>query len=416
MIPLCLAFVDYKKAFDSVERNAVLSALDKCGVNPNYVDLLTEMTTGCSTEIKLFSEPCYINICKGVRQGDTTSPKKSHSSLFDDEFGAPVVRNVPIRIVPSVHHNEPPAYSTIFAKGASSADESLSSNTRIPPQTTSQRSAHGEAGSGTACVPRAGPSITDRPLKAAAVKDCSSGGLSKLHIGTATNNVSSYTVSMPHCCDLRSGDRVVWFDRVGVPRRGTVKWTGRLKGHSSIYVGVDFDEEIGGGTGRYQGLELFRTELNHAGLLPLSACMKEADMEVSPTERSNEPPTTVVPPTRLQRSCVEVDFRNERRFGVVKWIGYAHNEDKRNNDKSVAVEIEGLLPREWPSTLEVDIIGNGSALYRATGPVAIVPVSSLHQDNRFATPIVGESPSIGADLCSKFFIFFFFAIFTNTSP
>ncbi|VDM41115.1 unnamed protein product [Toxocara canis] len=33
-IPLCLAFVDYKKAFDSEERNAVLNALDKCGVNP----------------------------------------------------------------------------------------------------------------------------------------------------------------------------------------------------------------------------------------------------------------------------------------------------------------------------------------------------------------------------------------------
>ncbi|VDM37564.1 unnamed protein product [Toxocara canis] len=74
-IPLCLAFVDYKKAFDSVERNAVLNALDKCGVNPNYFDLLTEMTTGCSTEIKLFGDPCYINICKRVRQGDTTSPK-----------------------------------------------------------------------------------------------------------------------------------------------------------------------------------------------------------------------------------------------------------------------------------------------------------------------------------------------------
>ncbi|KHN87960.1 Retrovirus-related Pol polyprotein from type-1 retrotransposable element R2, partial [Toxocara canis] len=74
-IPLCLAFVDYKKAFDSVERNALLNALDKCGVNPNYVDLLTEMTTGCSTEIKLFSDPCYIDICKGVRQGDTIFPK-----------------------------------------------------------------------------------------------------------------------------------------------------------------------------------------------------------------------------------------------------------------------------------------------------------------------------------------------------
>ncbi|KHN85988.1 hypothetical protein Tcan_01933 [Toxocara canis] len=43
-IPLCLAFVDYKKAFvdykkafDSVERNAVLNALDKCGVNPQLL-------------------------------------------------------------------------------------------------------------------------------------------------------------------------------------------------------------------------------------------------------------------------------------------------------------------------------------------------------------------------------------------
>uniref|UniRef100_A0A183U6I7 Reverse transcriptase domain-containing protein n=1 Tax=Toxocara canis TaxID=6265 RepID=A0A183U6I7_TOXCA len=72
---LCLAFVDYRKAFDSVERNAVHNALDKCGVSPNYVDFLREMTTGYSTEIKLFSDPCYINICKGVWQGDTISPK-----------------------------------------------------------------------------------------------------------------------------------------------------------------------------------------------------------------------------------------------------------------------------------------------------------------------------------------------------
>ncbi|KHN87357.1 Putative uncharacterized transposon-derived protein F52C9.6, partial [Toxocara canis] len=63
------------QSFDSVERNAVLNALDKCGVNPNDVDLLREMTTGCSMKIKLFSDPCYINICNGIRQGDTIFPK-----------------------------------------------------------------------------------------------------------------------------------------------------------------------------------------------------------------------------------------------------------------------------------------------------------------------------------------------------
>lgn len=46
--------------------------------------------------------------------------------------------------------------------------------------------------------------------------------------------------SMPHCCALSNGDRIVWFDRIGVPRHGTVRWIGRLKGHSNIYVGVDF--------------------------------------------------------------------------------------------------------------------------------------------------------------------------------
>ena len=74
-IPLCLAFVDYKKAFDSVEANAVFNALNRFGINVNYVDLLEELNDGCSTEIKLFNDPCHIKICKGVRQGDTISPK-----------------------------------------------------------------------------------------------------------------------------------------------------------------------------------------------------------------------------------------------------------------------------------------------------------------------------------------------------
>lgn len=36
------------------------------------------------------------------------------------------------------------------------------------------------------------------------------------------------------------GDRVVWFDALGIPRRGTARWIGYLRGHTNIYVGVDF--------------------------------------------------------------------------------------------------------------------------------------------------------------------------------
>uniref|UniRef100_A0A7I4YN76 Reverse transcriptase domain-containing protein n=1 Tax=Haemonchus contortus TaxID=6289 RepID=A0A7I4YN76_HAECO len=84
---LCIAFVDYRKAFDSVETNAMLNAMSRCGVNSCYVDLLEELNRGSTTEIKLFNDPCRIKICKGVRQGDTISPKLfalTLEALFND--------------------------------------------------------------------------------------------------------------------------------------------------------------------------------------------------------------------------------------------------------------------------------------------------------------------------------------------
>ncbi|XGW22052.1 hypothetical protein V3C99_004762 [Haemonchus contortus] len=70
-----MAFVDYKKAFDSVETNAILNAMSRYGINSCYVDLLEELNRCCTTEIKHFNDPCQIKICKGVRQGDTISPR-----------------------------------------------------------------------------------------------------------------------------------------------------------------------------------------------------------------------------------------------------------------------------------------------------------------------------------------------------
>ena len=78
-LPVCLAFVDYRKAFDSVETTAIINALHEAGINPAYVDIVIgEKST---TDIKLLSEVCHIKINKGVRQGDTISPKLFAATL-----------------------------------------------------------------------------------------------------------------------------------------------------------------------------------------------------------------------------------------------------------------------------------------------------------------------------------------------
>ena len=74
-IPLCIGYIDYKKAFDSVETAAVLNALKEFRIEAKYVKIIEEIYRGCYAEIDLFEEPCRIEINKGVRQGDTISSK-----------------------------------------------------------------------------------------------------------------------------------------------------------------------------------------------------------------------------------------------------------------------------------------------------------------------------------------------------
>ncbi|KAK6749651.1 hypothetical protein RB195_001952 [Necator americanus] len=80
-LPLVLTFVDYEKAFDSVETNAILSALVDQGVDASYVRTLANCYERCTTKIQLFHRPLTIPIEKGVRQGDTISPKLFTAAL-----------------------------------------------------------------------------------------------------------------------------------------------------------------------------------------------------------------------------------------------------------------------------------------------------------------------------------------------
>ncbi|WKX88632.1 hypothetical protein Q1695_008343 [Nippostrongylus brasiliensis] len=82
-IPLVLVFVDYRKAFDSVEINAVLNALVHAGVPSPYVQLLDECFSNTSTTIQLFDRKLTMPIGKGARQEDPIFPKLFTAALQD---------------------------------------------------------------------------------------------------------------------------------------------------------------------------------------------------------------------------------------------------------------------------------------------------------------------------------------------
>ena len=74
-IPVCIACVDYEKAFNSVQTQAVLTSLQEQAIEDVYIELMTEIYTNSSMTAHLHKESNKINIRRGVRQGDTISPK-----------------------------------------------------------------------------------------------------------------------------------------------------------------------------------------------------------------------------------------------------------------------------------------------------------------------------------------------------
>ncbi|VDK30606.1 unnamed protein product [Gongylonema pulchrum] len=96
--------------------------------------------------------------------------------------------------------------------------------------------------------------------------------------------------------------------------------------------------------------------------------------------------------TKFSGSCVEVLYRNERRFGVVKWIDDGDNEVRQNN-RIVAVEIEGDMPYEWRTMdlMQLKEAQNAGVFVNAgLDSIALVPYCSLRPDDRFATSDMPE--------------------------
>uniref|UniRef100_A0A7I4YYC4 Reverse transcriptase domain-containing protein n=1 Tax=Haemonchus contortus TaxID=6289 RepID=A0A7I4YYC4_HAECO len=80
-MPLCLTFIDLKKAFDTVETEAVIEALGNQGVPRQYIRMLRELYDSFTTRISPLYKEVIVNVKRGVRQGDTISPKIFSAAL-----------------------------------------------------------------------------------------------------------------------------------------------------------------------------------------------------------------------------------------------------------------------------------------------------------------------------------------------
>ncbi|KAK6733917.1 hypothetical protein RB195_017590 [Necator americanus] len=64
-MPLCLTFIALKKAFDSVETEAVVEAMDNQGVPTQYIKVLRELYSNFTTGISSFYKNIIIDIKRG---------------------------------------------------------------------------------------------------------------------------------------------------------------------------------------------------------------------------------------------------------------------------------------------------------------------------------------------------------------
>ncbi|XP_057654761.1 uncharacterized protein LOC130893016 [Diorhabda carinulata] len=73
--PLVMIFVDFKKAFDTVELPAILSALQQCRIDYRYAKLIKHIYENATLNVNLHEPTNKIHVGRGIRQGDTISPK-----------------------------------------------------------------------------------------------------------------------------------------------------------------------------------------------------------------------------------------------------------------------------------------------------------------------------------------------------
>jgi hypothetical protein len=74
-LELHVAFIDFTKAFDSLEHPSVLEALLKEGLEKKYIRVIAKIYSDNQAKIKLDQEGPAFTLLRGVKQGDPLSPK-----------------------------------------------------------------------------------------------------------------------------------------------------------------------------------------------------------------------------------------------------------------------------------------------------------------------------------------------------
>ena len=81
--PLIMAFIDFEKAFDSLEHWAIFNALKRCKIDSRYIDIIQNLYSDCNFDINIKGDKTSIKQFRGIRQGDTLSPKLFIAALED---------------------------------------------------------------------------------------------------------------------------------------------------------------------------------------------------------------------------------------------------------------------------------------------------------------------------------------------
>lgn len=79
--PLYICFIDYTKAFDSLNHQFIWLSLEEQGVDEAYIQIIKSIYKKCKSSIKLETKGDPFPINRGVRQGDPLSPKLFNAVL-----------------------------------------------------------------------------------------------------------------------------------------------------------------------------------------------------------------------------------------------------------------------------------------------------------------------------------------------